>query len=401
MTLIESCPLIICTKDAPAQFRRLLASARHIQEGGCPAVVIVDDSSSTETRALNKQTAESLFGARTLYVDATNWPEIADAYVLPRLKRPEQFDLVRAIRLGVPEWNTESTRNVGQIISVIFLKEYPLALNLDDDMIPPGGLFPLRLAQQRSLHGMKINGSPDYSRFEWVQHYVRCIAMRYGRPIPARPSLYVQAVMGCMDYRQIVGLLVKYSDFVCADAPDGSNGLHRFPQRSEFISGGAYLSAVGNAAVSMFPGWYDEDWFWFDAVQRHMAAPANFLDVEITHEPRHKKVLLRKFMEFEERGRILTAVVRDARGRAVSGEQVEEALLRRAAYIADELDFVEQVACVEMESVERKQVQAARERLLQLIEFLKAESSAAYVSQIANFTRRNQIWAEVIAQLAG
>lgn len=399
LTLIESCPLIICTKDAPAQFRRLLTSARHIQDGGCPVVVVIDDSSSPETRALNRRTAETLSGARPLYVDATAWAEIADAYVLPRLKRPEQFDLVRAIRLGVSEWNTESTRNIGQIISILFLMEYPLALNLDDDMVVPGTLFPLQVAPYRSLYGIKLNGSPDYSRFEWVQHYVRSMAMRYGRPIHARHPLYVKTIMGGMCYEQAVGLLVKYSDFACADAPDGSNGLHRFPQRSEFISGGAYLSAIGNAAISMFPSWYDEDWFWFDAVQRATGASAAFLDAEMTHEARRKKVLLRNFMEFEERGRILTAVVREAGGREVTTARVAEALRRRTAFIADELDFIGQLADVEMETIERTQVEAARARLLQLIEFLKAESSAAYVAQIASFMRRNHLWAEVIAQL--
>lgn len=402
MTTIETCPLVVCTKNAPEQLQRLLASARQTGRGPAPPVVVIDDSSSPEARALNRRAAESLPGGRALYVDAAAWEEMAAESVLPRLRRPEHAALVGAMRLGVPEWNTENARNIGQLVSVVFLKGHAAALNLDGDMVLPRDFFPLRVGRDRPLRGIRITGCPDYSRFEWLQHYARTVAMRYLPHAPSRHTLYVEAVMGGMSRAQAALMLSRYSDFeVTADADDSPNGLFRFPQRREFISGGAYLSSIANASVSMFPGWYDEDWFWVDAVQRATGGAAPFLDAEMSHEPGRKRVLLREFMEFEERGRILTAVVREAGGPSVTAARVGEALRRRAAFVADELDFVRRLAGVRLEPAEREQVEAVLARLRQLIELLAAESPEAYVAQIAAFARQNRLWSEVVAVLQG
>jgi len=201
-------------------------------------------------------------------------------------------------KLGTPFWNLGNTRNLGIFTSMAYGKNCSATIFLDDDIEIKK--YPLEkietIYRGKMLGKIKILGSPDLSRLEWIELYLKT-----RNPKLKSNNKYVEKIYSVCGKNSNI-IIKKYTNLKTQKTKNTSLIL---PQRNE-LSGGAFIISNRLLGKVLFSNWFDEDWQFFDKYRNSFKVKEIETKIEVFHKSKKKKILNKSKLIFEEKGKIMT-----------------------------------------------------------------------------------------------
>lgn len=366
--------ILIHTHNNHEKVSRLLNSIvdRHLTRA---SVTVVDGSNIESILAANKQYCHNLAKQnkllRILYADQSVWGRIRSQLINSGRFSQGFCNLLLSNNL-LGHVQTGEVRNICSVLALLPDQDKSI-LKLDDDMVilPDTNLD----ASDADLEGLYLAGSPDFSRLEWIQFYRTIVD-----PQEYSPDNYVYKVANKLSIDERLLILESYTDLVDSTRNLSSQNLGLFPHREE-ISGGAYKVKSSILTRSLFPRWYEEDWYWFNNVSP--LCVTNFCSTSVLHAAGKKHVLDFEELRKEELGKIQTLPLR------TTPELTPDVL---SSFISDRLDLVtEEMSRFDMifDDGIAKQIMTI---LYDLRDYLTKLDVSKLLAHHANFVEHNTIW---------
>ena len=374
---------------------RILTSIAANRSARDVPVLVVDNSSSASLGA----TVATAQRANTFHIDRRILRRVMRQLAngpLAAMAEGEAFgDL---IRLGRGAFTIHDGKNAAMAMVRLFFPAITHVLHVDDDLVfprtfvLPDGPFP-------SLTAIAVSGSPDLCRLEWLELYLGCLAKRADVSDGPRPPGLVAALLKEEPLPLLFDVIGRYTDLPVPADCKVPKRARRIKTAREF-SCASFISHVHNYKDSVFPPWYEEDWFWINEVT---SGPAGFIPQALIQEASRKEVLTR--LEFEERGKTLTCIANRAirapllakyglLALGLSGAQkvARAALEWRRATVLREIRRAQALSQTHTERGMRKQIEDITEHLADLRRFLESQDDAEYVAQIEAVREINRTW---------
>ncbi len=260
-------------------------------------LIVVDDSTDGQASRQLRAVCDSF---EYLNFKVVGNPE------LEKLKMSKSVGLEGILVLGTPKWNLANARNIGMLYSYALSGARGFTVFLDDDMIAPRTFKldeTLLKSRKQVLGQIGIRGSPDLSRLEWVEYYLKISAPH----LPAN-SDYVNHLFSMLNGSS-EAVLSSFTDL--AQEKKAAPVQRSFVPSREELSGGAFVCSNALISVSLFPSWFDEDWFWFEMARYETGITQKDAGAVLYHNASKKKILMPAALEFEEDGKLLTNAAKD------------------------------------------------------------------------------------------
>jgi len=249
------------------------------------------------------------------------------------------------------------------------------------------------------LTAIGISGSPDLCRLEWLELYLGCVAKRARIFDGPRPQGLVASLLKKEPLPLLFDVIGRYTDLRVPVDRKARKRAGWIRTTREF-SCASFISDVSNYRETIFPPWYEEDWFWINAVSD---GRAGFIPNALIQEASRKTVLAR--LEFEERGKTLTFIANRANrtpllakyGLLAAGlngpyKVARAALEWRRATVLREIRRAQSLSQIAVGPGLRNQIEDIIAHLTQLRRFLESQDEAEYVAQLEAVKELNRSW---------
>lgn len=295
--------LAILTRDTPKLLNNLLTSINsHSQFRNCMTLV-VDDSTTDNMIDANAAIIQKHNRGFYFHISHANWHLIRNKLVTrPITTDLEQF--LQTIVLGGAGYNTYNTRNIVALIAKKYFFNFKHTFFLESDILIPNS-FRLHKRDLRKLVGVKIKGSPDLSRFEWMVFYVCYLYKKYRLGIPFSRTNYIHQLVSSLSLSNLALMFYLYTDFFVYNTDMililKKHHFLSFPVR-EFNTG-SFLVDQELFHYSIFPQIWEDDFCWLNIV-RHFPVRQSFLNVKLVQKALKKSVFNQWWLKWEEQGHI-------------------------------------------------------------------------------------------------
>ncbi|PIN81303.1 hypothetical protein COV11_02240 [Candidatus Woesearchaeota archaeon CG10_big_fil_rev_8_21_14_0_10_30_7] len=205
-------------------------------------------------------------------------------------------------KLGSYNWNLGNARSLGMMTSLAYSECSEATIFFDDDIYPTKQTIKIEKNCMRKHYLGKINiqGSPDLSRLEWIELYLKVRS-----PNSKVENIHINRIYySCK--KKSKNLIEKYTDLL----PELNEDKITVPQRNE-LSGGAFLCDNKLLKFMLFSNWFDEDWLWFESCRKTQDAKMINLRFKVFHNSKIKQILIKKKLLFEENGKIMTTLLKN------------------------------------------------------------------------------------------
>ncbi|MFH1365378.1 MAG: glycosyltransferase family A protein [archaeon] len=249
-------------------------------------IIIIDDSTSSKE---NKKLKKSSLKYKKLI--------LVNKDLIKRIKIPTI--------LGLRSWNLGNAKNIGALFSLAISKD-SLCMFLDDDILleeSKKNIFFKKEIKKKRLIKIKLRGSPDLSRIEWIELYLK----NRDKKIKLL-NKYIEKIYSSLG-NDSISLFSEYTEIQNRKVNYKSKKYQKFPQRRE-LSGGAFICDSSLFKKNMFANWFDEDWLWFFYAKKNKNVKRTSLPLIAYHLPKKKKILDLDRLKFEETGKILTNILK-------------------------------------------------------------------------------------------
>jgi len=380
--------IVIHTFNSEDNLRRLLESIQNNPELCRTQVLIVDDSTATSSVVTNRKTADSL-DLYTTIVSRSEWEILKSKWFEEYSFSPAAADLLASLTLGEEGWNVHNARNISMLLAASLFHGVFYAFNLDDDIVIPPD-FSLDNIGTGNLSCVKIRGCPDFSRLEWIGVYLRHLCKGFQISPAHRRKGYIERVVQTLPSDALAAILKKYTDFVVLPSLGKTTW---FPQREEYY-GACFISNLGRIGDVAFPAWFDNDWFYFQ--HRRGEGRVRFEDRYVIHESKQKCILSRKWLEFEEDGKITNAIFDLP---IVTSEDFQHVINYRLELISDDTSLTTSL----LDKVQSKELSQQLTNVLNslrlLHEHVVSQELDHHLADIDDFQVRSGNWKELVNQL--
>ncbi len=227
------------------------------------------------------------------------------------------------LKLGVSKWNLGNARSLGMLASLAYSEGSNATIFFDDDIYPIEETFKFMKNRLKENYLGKINiqGSPDLSRLEWIELYLKIKS-----PESEIRNDYIEEIYKLCKHKT-ENIIKNYTDLL----PEFKDEVVLFPQREE-LSGGAFFCCNSLLERGLFSNWFDEDWLWFENCRKTYNARVINSGFKIFHKSKIKSILIRKQLIFEEKGKIMTALLKDYSSINLR-DKIEEIISKRVRLI--------------------------------------------------------------------
>ena len=285
--------LVVHTKNNFSNVNAFVQSVNEMISGNI-SLLVVDDSSENQSIKANSELHFTL--GKKIHIHKHNWQLLRDQLrSVPELKSHARF--IDSLELGTKKWNTGNARSIGYIIASMLRPEK--IFFFDDDMIFDRELD-METLPESSLLAFKLKGSPDFSRLEWIQLFIKT------QDSNAKIlSSYVEKVFQKCGASQSQQLLLMFTDLSRGET-EGEQIL--CPAREE-MSGGSYGIISSLLAEAHFPNCYEEDWIWFHEIKTS-GFEETYINYHVVHDAGIKHILDQDALLREEIGKIQNEVIR-------------------------------------------------------------------------------------------
>ena len=277
--------IIIPTRDRASKVNDLISSFKRLNKQ-INCVFIVDDS----TKKSQSKQLQQIYKKSKQKIMLINNKKIA------KLKSKVN------IKLGNKKWNLGSARTVGVLYSLALSNGSTHTMFFDDDMvIEKNKAKQVKIINKNFLGRIDLFGSPDLSRLEWLELY-----LKVKDPSKRSENDYIEEIYKRIR-RKSRFLLDNYTNL------NGSSKAQlnkaKIPQRRE-LSGGAFICSNDVISTNFFPNWSDSDWYWFNSTRKSNILKNSPSGMNVTHNGLRKDIININNLKFEERGKILTRVLK-------------------------------------------------------------------------------------------
>lgn len=271
---------------------------------GLPVLVMNNARNAAASKRISRL-CEDILPADSLEVNKYNWPILREEIINAlNDQKTETEEWLNQLELGNPGWNVHYARNIGMVIAKTFFSDCTYVLNFDSDIVIPEH-FQLNGNFEQFLSAFKIDGCPDMSRLEWIVYYGLFLNLKYRMGLHFTKQLYIFILTEELSLERIASMIATYSNLEI-EFPVEVHDWQVFPTREEY-HGASYVMATNKFGECPFPGWYDNDWYFFKELRSHSDI-VNFLPQSVVHVSAQKNILDEFFFFFEERGKIINAV---------------------------------------------------------------------------------------------
>lgn len=384
---------VILTRDSPQKLERLLDSIQHNSSVSQTPLLIIDDSYDQSNRKKNRLVASKY---TYYYIDSLIWNTLRKNLLKQLyLKTVKSLRLLQSFTLGEKEWNGYNGRNISMIIIKVFFKSITHTFHLDDDMII-SQRFTLPQSPPESLSIVRIEGSPDAARREWIGLYLLYLCKKYNvKPIIYR-KYYFYYPLELIDHfsiSDIEGMISRYTDLAFVLSYPKKDGKVISPPR-DFIAG-AYITSTYNYKFGLFPNCYDEDWSWYNKVRQHNR-DQKLIEGGISHEASRKQILIDKFLRFEEDGSIISYAIRNRKAiKNVNYETLSKYVYLSTHSLENNIRLA-QLLLPKVNSIERDELKRIIKSLIRLTKYMKQRDLKFYTTFIEKMIKNDQIWKKML-----
>ncbi len=381
--------IAIHTFNSEDNVLRLLQSIQNNPELCRNQILIIDDSTAPASVAGNRKAAASL-DLHTTVLSRSEWEIVKNKWVEENSLSPESMDLLASLALGEEGWNVPNARNISMLAAASLIPGVFYSFNLDDDIVIPPD-FSLANIATGNLTCVRIRGCPDFSRLEWIGVYLRHLCKGTQVYSAHGREGYVERVVQTVPSDALAAILRKYTDFVVP--PPFTETTPWFPQREEYY-GASFISNLGRISEVAFPDWFDNDWFYFR--HRRGDGKIRFEDQYVIHESKRKCILNRKWLEFEEDGKITNSIFDLPH---VTDEHFRQAVNYRLEIISDGISLVIRLLD-KLDSKELKQQLTEVLHSLSLLhEHVSNQRLDQHLAHIKDFQQRSRNWKALVNEL--
>lgn len=384
----------IHTYNNHLKLRRLLLSIANCPSLSSAKIYVIDGSSDKTIQLHNHELSKklSLQGKLEInYVNQKVWNKIRSQIINTKVFSKKFQEILMSNNL-FKDSHVSDMRNITSIIALTFEGKSDMMIKLDDDMVFPKEF---KLNNKKSdLIGIPIYGSPDFSRLEWLQFYRKNISFD-----SQKDERYTTLVTEKIGNGKSRSLIKDYSDLYIRDDERKLNSKYNlaYPSREE-ISGGAYAIKIKLLSLSLSPKWYEEDWYYFKIIRKHVTPSENSLN--IGHIASNKNILNIDRMKSEEEGKIITHPLR--RVDNLTRDVIQEYVKLRSQLIGSELiKFRELSERFRDNPFLYKQIKEIINMLSMLETYVENIDIQTLLKKHESFLLENEIWAKESIKLSG
>jgi len=278
--------IIIPTRDRPNNIIKIIKNIGDLNLS--PEYIIIIDDSRNEMNSIHLE--KIINSSKKIRIKLLNKKNVNHLF---KNKKTSY------IGLGKRGHNLGNARNLGLIYSFVLSGYNVINLLIDDDMeLNESIKHILDINPKNTLAKIELGGSPDLSRLEWIQFFLKS-----NKPSILIKNSYINKLVKVLDKRSFL-LLNKYTDLKIPSIKKNLD-IIRIPQREE-LSGGCCVFSSNLILLDLFPNWFDEDWCLFDKLRRNHHVKIIKSKINVCHNSLKKNILNLDLMLFEERGKILT-----------------------------------------------------------------------------------------------
>lgn len=375
--------ILIVTKNDPIRAKNLLFSIKENKELHNSDLIIIDDSDKNKSIfELEKYLIKNDFN-HLIHLHKDNWEEIKEN-IGKHLTRKQDKKMLKELVLGLNCWNVHNARNIGQIITSILYDKERVILSLDGDMVIPK-TFKINSKCFEQPKGILLKGSPDLSRLEWIRLYISL-------KLKTEEKDYSYLLIKNCGRDHMSAALNKFTSLPQITNERLNNAMI-YPEREE-LNNGSYINLVKNFTHSMYPSWYDSDWFWFQRLRRKIEYTPEFIDSPTIHNSYKKSILISETLRFEEEGKIITTILsKKKKGRIPNKKEIIcESRIRITSLEKD----IEKLRKIKDSSKEHRKI---IEELFYLINYLKNISTKKTIEKISSYEKKDKEWHDFLMNL--
>jgi LmbE family N-acetylglucosaminyl deacetylase len=380
--------ILIVTRNNPSKLKNLLYSVNYNQFLSDANICIIDDSNINKDIVENKKIVQDLKNNKILLINKDTWGYIK--LILSKKVKIKRYQFIlKDLKLGEKYWNTHNTRNIGQIICSLFYRDNNIILSLDGDMIIPKKFYFNKNKVNTPL-GIVLSGCPDLSRLEWIKLYIRYIAKwQYKKNLNGNRE-YSSFLIDKLSESDTRYILSNYSTLL-NDKITLDKKIF-LPTREE-LNNGAYLTNLENITKTMYPSWFDSDWFCFQRLRKQIYYPVKFNNSEIIHDSSKKNPLDKKLLIFEEIGKIITTVLQDqCCGYIPNKTELLKEIKRREKIINNEIMLLKTLKSNLDNNREIIKISKIIISLQELIKSIKSINLQELINQIKKYESKEKDW---------
>ncbi len=389
--------LAILTKNNPHFLHRLLNSIyQHPELRQCP-ILIVDDSRDPHLIQENNLMVKK-FDLSPVIVNRYDWDKIKRSIVLDNSSLDFASKLLmQRLTLGIPRFNTFNARNITSIVVKLYFSKYNYVFCLDNDIIFPQN-FILRNPKDAHLIGVKVTGSPDLSRFEWIRLYLLYLKKKYGMSIKDKRAFYVKVLIQSLSLSHIQYLIHTYTDLY-ANSSNIMRFLITYPIPVREFNTGSFFTSSKLLLKSMFPPYYGEDFLWLNFVRRSRIRQY-FFSKPIIHAAERKHISDAQKILFEEEGHLLNLITKSKYiESSIKNGAAQKAFFWKNKINQDLLLLAYKLRKITTEAKEMQQLEVLIEVLTKLINFVEKSNISDFTKKINEIKENNLIWRRLLSNL--
>ncbi|NMB82714.1 MAG: hypothetical protein GYA14_12945 [Ignavibacteria bacterium] len=398
--MINKYLIVIHTFNNPKLFLRLLSSINANKETRNNPILILDDSNRNCFSEMNLALLNQYPDILKFYVNKSIWHQIKNEWISPQIENVKIERYLNTIDLGKIGWNIYNARNIGLILSTIFLNNTSFSLSLDQDIIIDNK-FSLHNVDNLLLTCTNIRGCPDLSRLEWIGLFLGYLCNMTNFSFTRVFDDYVNKLFWSLPTEHIGIILSRYTQFpilsFCQEKE--TTKTMTFPPREEYYGASFILS---NSAINLYPfsNWYDNDWLFFKSIRGNLH-DLHFYQSYVDHEQEKKEINSIKWLEFEETGKILNEIYYELVSRKMLTDNAYENIVnRRINIIENEIRYCKLI--LKDGSVDERLLTIINQILsnLQMLKVYVRKLNKTYLeSQAKSFIYQIALWRELIYKI--
>lgn len=371
--------ILIILKNDSKRFENLLVSIKNNKSLANSKIIVIDDSNNQKSIQKNERIIDRN-PEEILYINKEVWDQFKTD-LIKRLSQENLKKLLEKIKLGVDSWNVHNVRNIGQIICNTVCDNNQTILSLDGDMLIPTKLKVNkdRVSKPKSL---LLMGSPDLSRLEWIRLFISLNSSFDKRD-------YNSLLFRKMGPKHLKFVMKQYTDL---PNRDGSHyHINQIYPKREEMNNGANLNSLQNHSHSMYPPWFDSDWFWFQRLRKKIKKAPCFTKSSIIHNSYKKHILVSRMLEFEEEGKIITTILENKKiGVLLTREEINTEINRRIALLNEDLRKLKII------KLSKNLLHPIEIVLEDLINYLKNINIRKIIKQINSYEKNDSLWNKLL-----